>query len=137
MAAATRRPRRLAVAWLAIVLLASVVDPSGVLPAQGANGSAGGGLAIGLDTWLHLGAYSVLAWLLAAAFDASGPRRGAALLAVVVAFAVGVGVEIIQAPIAARTASIADAVANAVGAVVGVAARTAWERVVGASPSEG
>ncbi|WP_435184968.1 VanZ family protein [Halobellus sp. EA9] len=135
MSTATRRPRRLAVTWLAIVLLASVVDPSGVLPAQGANGS-GGGLAIGLDTWLHLGAYSVLAWLLAAAFDASGPRRGAARLAVVVAFAVGVGIEFVQAPLAARTASVADAVANAVGAVIGVAARTAWERAVGASPSE-
>lgn len=115
--AATRRARRLAVAWILLVLLASVVDPSGLL-------AGGGSGAAGVDTWAHLAGYAVLAWVLAAAFGGS-ERRGA-LLAVVVASAVGVGAELLQAPIPTRTASVADAVANAVGAVVGAASRTAW-----------
>ncbi|MFB6090503.1 MAG: VanZ family protein [Halobellus sp.] len=127
--AATRWARRLAVTWILLVLLASVVDPSGLL-AGGGSGAAGPGV----DTWAHLAGYAVLAWVLAAAFGGS-ERRGA-LLAVVVASAVGVGAELLQAPIPTRTASVADAVANAVGAVVGAASRTAW-RARGQEESRG
>ncbi|MFD1597790.1 hypothetical protein [Halobellus rarus] len=54
--------------------------------------------------------------------------RRSTLAAVGVAAAVGLGVELLQAPLAARTASGADAALNALGAAAGVGARALWHR---------
>jgi VanZ family protein len=110
------RPVRygLVVAWAGAVLAASLVDPpSGGVPAMGPFG------LVGLDKWLHLGAYAGLAALFGYATLARD--RQALAVAVLLAAAYGVGVELLQAPLAARTADPVDAAANALGAVLGAA----------------
>lgn len=104
----------LVVAWAGAVLAASLVDPPGSgVPAVGPLG------LVGLDKWLHLGAYAGLATLVGYATLARDRRALAA--AVLLAAAYGVGVELLQAPLAARTADPVDAAVNALGAVLGAA----------------
>lgn len=93
-------------------------------------------LGVGLDKWAHGVGYAAVAFAFARArTGASRPTsngrvsvvphgRGSVPLvtvlgAIVVGFAVGVGVELLQTQVATRTPSVADAVANAVGAVLG------------------
>ncbi|MFC7177046.1 VanZ family protein [Halosegnis marinus] len=95
------------------VLVASVVTP----PGDGATGTL---LGVPTDKWLHAAGYALLGAAAAyAAFDREGldARRALAVVALVAAY--GLAIEGIQAPLAARTADLADAAANAVGAVVG------------------
>ncbi|QCC48505.1 hypothetical protein [Halobellus limi] len=152
-----RRARRTAVAWIALVVLASVVDPAAVFglvdPSPSASaGGAATGAPFGVDVFAlsHVVGYGVLAWLVADGVGAGIEHDGGdvgtspgsdgsdvesvagsetaagvqiAIAAVAVAAAVGLGVELLQAPLAARTASAADAVLNTVGATAGVGAR--------------
>lgn len=116
----SRRPRRAVVVWFLIVGGASVVDPAVVL-GTAASGSTSPLTLVGIDAFVvsHLIAYGVLGWLLVAVFDSDTDVRHGVVAAVAVATAAGVGVELLQAPLAARTASTTDALINAVGAVVG------------------
>ena len=122
------RARRLAVAWILVVAAASAVDPAAGLELVGASPSAGGGDGTGAVAFAaaHLLAYGVLAWLLVDGLGGEG-RRGV-VGAVAVAAAVGVGIEILQAPVAARSASAVDALVNTAGAAVGAGVRAAARR---------
>jgi len=104
----------LAVAWAAAVLVASLVDPPGAGPTP--LGPLG---LVGLDKYLHFLAYAGLAGLVGYAGLARDAR--ALALAVVVAAGYGVGMELLQWPLVARSADPVDATVNAVGALAGVA----------------
>lgn len=121
------RARRLAAVWTLLVAAASVVDPAAGLELVGASPTAGGGRAGAVAfAAAHLLAYGVLAGLLV---DGLGGRgRRAVVGAVALAAAVGVGVEVLQAPVAARSASVADALVNAAGAAGGAGVRAAARR---------
>jgi VanZ family protein len=109
------------VAWAAYVLVASVVDPGGTgLPATGPLG------LVGVDKWLHAGSYATVAFLLALGVSARTRRQLAVVCVATIAF--GAGVELLQAPLAARSADVLDAAANAVGAILGVGVWTATRR---------
>lgn len=96
------------------VLVASVIDPpSGSLDAAGPLG------LVGFDTWIHVLAYSILGAGVAVALGSR--RRRAALVAVLVATAFGVGIEFVQTTLPARSFDPLDMVANGLGAIVGVA----------------
>ena len=114
---AGRRSRRVAVAWTVVVVAASLVDPAAIVELVGASPTAGTGG--GAFVAAHLVAYGVLAWLLVDGLAPNADGLGAVVAAIAVAAAVGVGVELLQAPVAARTASAADALVNTVGATVG------------------
>lgn len=111
------------VCWSVAVVAASVVDPpSGSLAATGPFG-------LGVDTWIHLGAYAATAFLAGVALRAREVRG--LLVAVAVAVALGGAVELVQATLPARTDSVGDLLANAVGALAGVtvyvaAGRRTW-----------
>lgn len=126
------RLRRVAplVAWSLCVVVASAATP----PGDGLG--AAGPLGFGVDKWVHLGAYAVTAFLAASALRARDARRLA--LAALVAVTLGGGVELLQATLPARDASLADAAANAAGAVLGAAAYAVGARVERArrTPSE-
>jgi VanZ family protein len=128
------RDRRVAVAWIAVVLAASVVDPSAADASGGfpdvvyAFSVSVYTLSVDIYALSHIIAYGVLAWLVAAGIDGGDSAErtrpvGTVLVAAALASAVGLGVEFIQAPLAARTASAADAVVNGIGAVAGAGAR--------------
>lgn len=109
------RLRRVAplVLWGLCVVVASTATPSG-------DGlAAAGPFGFGVDKWIHLGAYAVMAYL--AAFARRARTVRGLTLAALVAAALGGGVELLQATLPARAASLADAAANALGAVVGAA----------------
>ncbi len=122
-----RRARRAAVAWCLLVVAASLVDPAVVLDVVGASPAAGAGGTggVGVFTVAHLAAYGVLAWLLVGVWSSNARDPRAVITAIAVAAAVGAGVELLQVPVAARTASAADALVNAVGATVGAGVRAA------------
>ncbi|SDG24029.1 hypothetical protein SAMN04488067_12222 [Halorubrum xinjiangense] len=112
-------PRRLAVAFAAVVVVASLVpvpsaasgsaQPDGVLPAW-----------VGVTTAFHLVGYAILAALVTRAVRRAPHRRvAAAALGVAVATGVGFGVELVQAPVPWRSFAWSDAAVNGVGAVVG------------------
>jgi hypothetical protein len=123
-----RRARRVAVAWTLVVVAASLVDPGTVLELIGASPTTGAGGAGGASAFAaaHLVAYGVLAWLLVGSVGPDVQRSRAVVAAIAVAAAVGVGVELLQAPVPARTASAVDALVNAVGATVGAGLRAAF-----------
>lgn len=76
---------------------------------------------VGLDKWAHVVGYAVVSSTFARAWrdaDSPAPWR-VGLVAIAVGFSVGAGVELLQEPLATRTASVADAGANAVGAASG------------------
>jgi len=110
---ALRESERYAVFGLAAVavFLGSVVDP----PAGGAVASAAAvrPLGVPLDKWVHAGWYAVLAGLLCYARSARSTR--AAVLAALVVSGYGLGLELGQGPLPARTFDLADAAANAAG----------------------
>lgn len=89
--------------------------------------SAGGGgftlLGIASDKWLHAVAYAGLSGALAYARLADGNPLDRRSLLLVVGLAVGYGValELVQAPLPARSLSAPDVVADAVGASAGAA----------------
>jgi len=102
--------RWVAVAACATVVVASVVRPPAALGADVAG--------VGLDKWAHVAGTAILAVAVAAARRAGGRDLLVVAAAVV---ALGAAIEGVQAPLAHRTASLADAAANGVGAVLGVA----------------
>lgn len=121
--AGRHRSLRAAAAWTIGVVAASLIDPAVVL----GRGAAGDGTS-GAFAAAHLLAYGVLAWLLVGATDPERRSTRGVVVAVAVATTIGVGVELLQAPVVARTASAADAAVNAVGAGVGAGVRAAMRR---------
>jgi VanZ family protein len=119
-----RRARGAVIAWTLIVVAASLVDPWALAELIGASPTAGSG-AGGAAAFAaaHLVAYGVLAWLLVDGLGSDMRGLRAVLAAAVAAAAIGVGVELLQAPVAARTASAADALVNAAGATAGAVLR--------------
>ena len=116
-----RRARRVAIVWALVVVAVSLVDPAAILELLGAPTTAGTGGSSGAAVFAaaHLVAYGVLAWLLVDGLDPNTAGVGAVVAAIAVAAAVGVGVELLQGPVPARTASAADVLVNTVGATVG------------------
>lgn len=105
---------------IALVLLLTGVVPTGSLFESGPAGAATvdtGLIVVGLDVWLHMFGYGVLA----AALVLSADRNSWPVLisAVVAATALGVAVEALQVPLAFRTGSLLDGLANATGAILG------------------
>lgn len=103
-----------AAATAAVILYASVIDPptAGPMPVY---------FGVPRDKWLHALAYASFASTLAYAVL---PERGwldrrALAAAFAVAVTYGVGLELVQAPLAARAFDATDAAANALGAAVG------------------
>jgi hypothetical protein len=116
--------RWVAVAAVAgVILAASVARPTGVEPVAGPFG------LVGADKYLHGSGYAVLALAFAYALAEREAGR-VAVVAFLAATVFGVGVELVQLPLAYRTFSRWDAVANATGAaVVAVCWRPLRERV--------
>jgi len=116
------RVRWLAVAAVAVGILAASLAPSaGTATLRGPLGVAG------LDKYLHGLAFAGFALVLAYALA----RRDPATVALAVfAAAVGFGllVELLQAPLAHRTFSLADLAADAVGAAL---VAVGWHRTAG------
>ena len=103
----TRR-RWQVVAVLAIVVLVASLVPTGGRTLAGPFG------AFGADKWLHAIAYAAIAGAVTYA-------DGRALVGVLAAIAYGGLVELLQAGVPYRSASVLDAVANGVGATIGAA----------------
>ncbi|SFR35555.1 VanZ family protein [Halogeometricum limi] len=120
--------------WSLVVVVASVVSPPGSGPAEATPTALPTLLGVGVDKWVHLGAYATTAFLGADALRARDTASVA--LAAVAATALGGGVELVQASIPARSFSVADAVANAVGAALGAGAYSAFGGVEGVLGSE-
>jgi len=97
------------VACAAVILVASVVDTGGGPPRTL--------FGVGLAGYLHLAGYAGLAGAVGFALRRADHRG--LLLAVGAAVCYGLAVEVVQAPLPYRTASILDALVNAAGAVVG------------------
>ncbi|MFC7069540.1 VanZ family protein [Halobaculum lipolyticum] len=121
----TDERRRLAV----FVAVAATVVAASLLPGPtGPGGEPTGDVAPpGTDLVVHAVGYAAVAFTMARALpprlrrrDAVGPLAGV----IVVAAALGTGVELAQGVVPGRDPSVLDAVANAVGAVVG----TLWWR---------
>jgi hypothetical protein len=114
------RRRGIAVAFAAVVFVASAVPVPGVASGAAGGGGVTGALpdAVGLTVPFHFVGYAALAALVA---RATGTERRAVAVAVgaVTATAFGLGVEFAQAPIPWRSFSLIDAAVNAAGAVVG------------------
>ncbi|TKX75464.1 VanZ family protein [Halorubrum sp. GN11_10-6_MGM] len=132
--ASGRDQRRLAVAFAAVLVAASLVPvpdaasasgrPSGVLPAW-----------VGVTTAFHLVGYTGLAVLVTRAVrHGHRGRVAAAAVGVAVATGLGFGVELVQAPVPWRSFAWTDAAVNGLGALVG--AGTAAVRAP-TSPSSG
>ncbi|WP_435062496.1 hypothetical protein [Halobaculum sp. EA56] len=131
----TADPRRLAI----FAAVTTVVVASSLVPAPvAADGEPRPDVAPpGTDLLLHVVGYAAVAYTLAgAAFggrsdggvdgDDGGGHPGAAPVAglagvVLVATALGAGVELAQGPVPGREPSVLDGAANAVGAAVGAA----------------
>jgi hypothetical protein len=122
----TRTRRRWAtfVAVTAVVVLASLVP----LPPDGADRLLFG---VGLHAWAHGVGYAAVAFTFArarAGADVPSETRPwgdvvrVAAGAIVVGFAVGACVELLQALVPTRTPSVVDAATNAVGATLGAGA---------------
>jgi hypothetical protein len=120
--AAGRGPRRLAVAFAALVFVASLVPVPG---AASGGGRPGGVLPawVGVTTAFHLVGYAVLAALVTRDVGRARPERVPAAVpicvGVAVATGVGFGVELVQAPVPWRSFAWTDAAVNAVGAAIG------------------
>ncbi|MDZ5813331.1 VanZ family protein [Halorubrum sp. AD140] len=125
-----RDPRRLVVAFAAVVVAASLVP----VPGAASGGGQPGGLLpawVGVTMGFHLVGYALLAALVVRAVRRAPRQRvAAAALGVAVATGVGFGVELLQAPIPWRSFAWTDAAVNAVGAVLGAA-------IAAASPPPG
>ncbi|QLG27747.1 VanZ family protein [Halorarum halophilum] len=122
--------------WATFAAVTTAVVVASLLPVSG-GGPERFLLGVGLDKWAHgLGYAAVSLTFARSRGSAAAPDRrarstgplGVVLSAIVVGFTVGAGVELLQAPLATRTASVADAGANAVGAVIGGAAWLAARR---------
>ncbi|SEO24742.1 VanZ like family protein [Halogranum amylolyticum] len=106
--------------WLAVAVVAGglfvasvVTPPSSGVPTLGPLD------LVGFDKWLHTAAYAALgATLFLALVPLRRPRR-ALVAAVVLAAVYGVGIELVQGPLPARSTDSADALANGLGAGLG------------------
>lgn len=106
--------------WLAVAVVAGglfvasvVTPPSGGVPTLGPLG------LVGFDKWLHTAAYAALGATLFLALVPPRRSRRALVAAVVLAAVYGVGVELVQGPLPARSTDPADALANGLGAALG------------------
>ena len=126
---------REAATTFAVVLV--IVVSASLVPAPAApDGESGTVAPPGTDALLHLVGYAAVAYTLAGTVagrrggdaDRTGLPAVALVGVVVVAAAVGGGVEVAQGAVPGRTPSTLDAVANAVGAVAGAAL---WRRRAG------
>jgi VanZ family protein len=116
-----RRWRAVAGLVAVAIVVASLLPPEllvGPGPPTDPRGPFG---LVGADKWLHAIGYAVLAGTLVpgVADDPDRPAVGGYLLAVGLATALGLGVELLQWPHPGRTASLADGAANLVGAATG------------------
>ena len=116
----------LVAAWALVLLYASVSDPSGAPLAR--SGPLG---LLGFDKWLHAGAYAAFAVLLAYALLPRwrSTRRGL-IAALLLAGGYGLAMELLQAPLAARSFDLADATANVLGALAVVLAVALGSRML-------
>lgn len=110
--------------WSVAVVAASVVTP----PSGGL--STAGPFGVGVDKWLHLGAYWGVALLTAVALRAR--QRRAFAVAVTVAVALGVSLELVQGTLPARAFDAADAVVNGLGALLGATTYALGRRIADA-----
>ncbi|MFD1514610.1 VanZ family protein [Halomarina rubra] len=118
------------------ILLASVVDP-GSTGAAGSTPSFDPPGPFGVDKWVHAGSYAALALVATYALAAwTDVTRWGTLLAVVAVVALyGVGIEVVQATIPARSFDLVDMAANATGALLAAAGWSLFApRTAGASP---
>lgn len=115
--------------WSAVVVAASVVTP----PSGGL--STTGPLGVGVDKWLHLGAYWGVTLLAAAGLRARERRE--LLVAVALGVALGISLELVQATLPARAFDPADALVNGVGALLGAATYVLGRRVADARGERG
>jgi len=102
------------VRWLLVGLVAAGILAVSIVP-TGAAGQTTGPLGVGADKYLHALGYAVLALALTYAMAGWRPRI-AAVAAFAVAVAFGLGVELVQFPLAYRRFSLLDLAANATGA---------------------
>ena len=101
----------LAAAWAVALLVVAVA------PGDGGSLAGSGPLGlVGVDRWLHAVGDGTLAGLVSWATAPAGRREYVAVLAVAAGY--GCLTELLQAPLATRTADPLDALANAVGAGV-------------------
>ncbi|WP_440007257.1 VanZ family protein [Halomicrococcus sp. SG-WS-1] len=117
-----------------VALVATVLAYFSLLAAPDVGVGAAGPLGVvSRDKWFHAAGYAALGLALAAAFR----RRsavGTAALAAGGAVAYGVGMELLQGPLSARTLDPLDATANAAGAVLAAACWWAIGRRRSAAP---
>jgi VanZ family protein len=101
-------------AWALIIVV------SGTLPTREAVHAVSQGQDTAITTLGHFAAYALLAFLLAAAMGGWEAGAGVLWRALIAATALGVAVEVIQAPLPYRDAQVLDGVVNAAGAAAGL-----------------
>ncbi|USZ67337.1 VanZ family protein [Halorussus salilacus] len=125
------------VRWLGVAVVAGVICYSSLIepPSAGIPSTGPFGL-VGIDKWLHLLAYAGLVGSLAYALATRRDPASAATaaLAVLLAFAYGIGIEFGQAVVPTRAFSTGDIAANAVGVALGA---VCWHLLVGVAERVG
>ena len=111
-----------AVVWTAVIVV------FGVLPTQGVVHVIAEGRDDLLTSAGHFASYAVLALVLAVALDDWRLSRRAVLGAAALAVALGVAIELVQAPLPYRDCQLGDALVNAAGAALGLAVFSAVAR---------
>lgn len=117
--------------WFATAAYAALLAVGSLLP-SGASAPLQWDAALtpSVQNALHLPAYAVLAVLVAAVRLRARPGGAAAtVICGAICAAYGTALELAQALIPGRTASLGDALANLAGVAVGVLAVTGWQRL--------
>jgi VanZ family protein len=118
------------VGWrVAAIVWAALVVVLGVLPTQSTVQAVSGGRDDLTTSAGHFAAYIVLAFMLAVALDDWRISRRALLGAAALAVALGVAIELAQAPLPYRDCQLADALVDAAGAALGLVAFSVAARV--------
>ena len=113
---------------VAAVVWAAAIVVFGVLPTQGVVHAIAEGRDGLLTSAGHFASYAVLAFVLAVALDDWRLSRRAVLGAAALAVALGVAIELVQAPLPYRDCQLGDALVDAAGAALGLAVFSAVAR---------